>query len=204
MGAKHAEIQRVRCGQCTDSHHGRYGGNAGLFHKCPQFLLRMRRKHAAARAEHRSLGALNCLCCFAQLKGMPLTARLVADDVGWFAVIEIRDVFLLHIDRHVDEHRSRPTSSGDIKGFLENLRNIRSVFNYVAVFGKRLRCAGDVRLLENVTSEQIAAHLPCDHHQGNGIHMCRGDAGDQVGSAGTGGGNTYATLPETRAYPLRA
>lgn len=108
---------------------------------------------------------------------------------------------MLHIDRHVDEHRPRPTSSGDIKGFLENLRNIRSVFNYVAVFGKRFRCAGDVRLLENVTSEQIAAHLPCDHHQGNGIHMCRGDAGDQVGSAGTGGGNTYADSAGNAGIP---
>ena len=191
----------MRRGQCADPHHGRDGGNAGLFHKRPQLLLGMRRENTPARTQNRALRILNGLDRLAQLQSMSLAARLVADDIGRFAVIEIRDGFLLHIDRHVDQYRPRPAGPGNIKGFLENPRDIRGVFDDVAVLGKRFRRAGDVRLLEDVAAEQVAAHLAGDHHQRDGIHVCGGDAGDQVGGARAGGGNAYTDLAGNTGIP---
>ena len=79
-----------------------------------------------------------------------------------------------------------------MEGLLEDPGDVRRPFDNVAVFGKGFRRAGDVRLLEHIPPQQVAADLAGDDHQGNGIHIRGGDAGEQVGGAGAGGGDAHA------------
>ena len=79
-----------------------------------------------------------------------------------------------------------------MKGLLENPGNIRCLLDDIAVLGEGLRRPGDVRLLENVPPQQIAADLSGDDHQGDGVHIGGGDARQQIGGAGAGGGDADA------------
>ena len=48
----------------------------------------------------------------------------------------------------------------------------------VAVLGKGLAGAGDVRLLEHVPAQLLQIHLAGDGDDGDGVHIGRGNAGD--------------------------
>ena len=67
------------------------------------------------------------------------------------------------------------------------------------VLGDRQGDAGDVDLLEGVGAEDLGGDLAGDADDGDGVEHGRGDAGDEVGRAGAGGGHADADRPEARA-----
>ena len=62
------------------------------------------------------------------------------------------------------------------------------------MFGDGQGHAGDVHLLERVASQQRHRHIAGDRHDRNRVHIRGGDAGDQIGGAGAGGGDANAHL----------
>ena len=55
------------------------------------------------------------------------------------------------------------------------------------MFGDGHGNAGDIDLLETVTSEKGNRHICCDRNDRNRIHIGSGDTSDQIGCTGTGG-----------------
>ena len=78
-----------------------------------------------------------------------------------------------------------------MKRFFEHAGNVRRAIDQIAVLGKRLRRAGDIRLLKHIAPQQVAAHLTGDDHQRDGIHIRRRDTSQQVGSTGAGGRDAH-------------
>ena len=62
----------------------------------------------------------------------------------------------------------------------------------IIVLGDRQRDAGDVGFLKRIGAEELAADLAGDADDRRRIHHGRGDAGDHVGRARTGGGHSHA------------
>ena len=51
-----------------------------------------------------------------------------------------------------------------------------------------------IHFLERVFADEAGRHLAADHHQRDGIHVGRGDAGDGIGHAGAGSHQRHADL----------
>ena len=54
------------------------------------------------------------------------------------------------------------------------------------MLGDRHGDPGDIHLLEAVAPQEIPAHIARDRHNGDGIHICSGNPGNQIGGAGAG------------------
>ena len=75
---------------------------------------------------------------------------------------------------------------------LENSGQILGFLNNVAVLYKRLARARDIRLLKDVSAEQIASYLTCDGYHRNRVGVRGGNTRDQVCSARSRGRNANA------------
>ena len=81
-----------------------------------------------------------------------------------------------------------------LKRLPQRRRNVRCLGDQEVVLGDRQRDAGDVGFLERVGSDQRFGDLAGDADDRNRVHHRVGDAGDQVGRAGPGGGQRDADL----------
>ena len=62
------------------------------------------------------------------------------------------------------------------------------------MLGNGERHAGDVHLLEAVCADGGAGHVAGDGHERHGVQVGGGDAGNQIGGTGAGGGDDHANL----------
>ena len=62
------------------------------------------------------------------------------------------------------------------------------------MLGDGQRDTGDVDFLEAIGADLGGGHVAGDGHQRNGIQICIGDAGDQIGGTGAGGCDDHAHL----------
>ena len=88
----------------------------------------------------------------------------------------------------VDQHGAGASAGGDVKRFMHDLGQLGHVLDHEVVLGAGTCEAEGVRLLEGVAADEGAVDLAGDGDDGNGIHHGIDQAGDQVGSAGAGGG----------------
>ena len=77
---------------------------------------------------------------------------------------------------------------------MDGLRHVFNLHDQHVVFSYRQGHAGNVCFLECVCADGWSWHLSGDRHQGDRVHLSRGDAGDQVGGAGARRGHTNADL----------
>ncbi len=94
----------------------------------------------------------------------------------------------------VDEHRAGPAAPCDAERFPYRIGQILHPLDDEIVFGDRHGDAGDVHFLEGVPAQQRHRHIARDGHHRDGIHIRRGNAGDQIGRAGAGGGEAHPHL----------
>jgi hypothetical protein len=170
-------------GQRADAHQRRHHRYAAPLGKGPELPARARCENAAARADdglrgrgHRGDKAL-------YLQGVPPQARFVAADIHGLGVGEI-DMRLLHIDRQVYEHRAGAPAGGYVESFAQHARQRSRILDKVAVLAERLGRARDIGLLEDVAADKVAAHLAGKGDERDGIHIRRGERGDEIGGAG--------------------
>ena len=71
------------------------------------------------------------------------------------------------------------------------------------MLGDRQCHASDIDLLKAVAAQEIRADIPRDRDDGNGIHIGRGDPGDQIGRAGAGGGKDDARPARCAGVTIR-
>ena len=126
---------------------------------------------------------------------MPLEGRLVAGKVHLRADRRVElHVLFGDVHRDVDDHRPGTPGAGDVEGLPDDAREIGRVLDQVAVLDDRQGDAGDVGLLERVETDEVPAHLAGDGHHRHAVHVGVGDGRDQVGGAGTRGGQAHAHL----------
>ncbi len=92
----------------------------------------------------------------------------------------------------VDEHGAGTAGLRDLECFADGGGDVFGAGDEVVVLGDGQGDAGDVDLLKRVGAEDFAADLACDRHNGNAIEHGGGNAGDEIGGAGAGGGDTDA------------
>ena len=127
---------------------------------------------------------------------------LHADDALRLPRAEIRDS-RSNILGDVHQHRARPAALGDLEGAADRGRQLLHVLDDKAVLGDGEGDPGDVDLLEGILPEQRQADVAGDRDERDRIHMSGGDAGDQVGRAGSAGSEADAHLSGGAGVPVR-
>ena len=187
---QHTEIQRVILRHNAHPHHGVDQRNLIFFTEPGHLLLAVAQNHAAAGTDQRMLRFVDGRHHLPHLLAVSAGAwRLVAANPN-FNVTVIK--FLCHhrpldIHRNIDKNRTLAPCIGNIKSLLENPRDVIYIIDQITIFGKGLCRACDVCLLEDITSQKTAVHLPGNRDNRNTVRISRCQSGNQIGCARPGG-----------------
>ncbi len=195
VGPDHAHVQRVLRRQEAEAHHRRDHRDAGILGKLPQLFLGVGQEHAAPGADHRPLGHADGRGHVGNLLVVAPDAGVIAPDADLLREDHVRHQLLLHVHGDVNEHRAGAARGGDVKRLLEDHRQLGRVLHQIAVLGKGGHRPGDVHLLEDIPPQEVGGHLARDGHQGDGVHIGRGHAGDEVRGPRAGGDDAHPRLP---------
>ena len=185
--AEHAQIIRVVSAGVANALEGNDPRQSRDFGKGPEKVLGSCQRHTATAVEQGPLGRSQHGQGRADLRA--ICWRCLGAGRGWSLNLGQQNVF-----GNINPHRPGAASLGQVDGFLQNARQVFGVVHQVAVFDDAQGHAKDVGFLKGVGTNQSGGDLPGDHQQGDGIHVGIGNASDQVGGAGAGGGNTNPQL----------
>ena len=194
VGADHAHIQRMVGWHQANAHHGLDHRDGTALSQLQQLSAGISQPHAAAGTDEGLAGAGDGLYHPLDLQIVALDAGLIAPDVHLFGVVKALQVLLLHVNGNINENRTGPAGGGDVEGLLHHPGDVVGVFDQVAVLGEGGHRAGDVHLLEDIPAQQVAGHLAGDGHHGDGVHVGRSNAGNQIGGARAAGHHAHAHL----------
>jgi hypothetical protein len=113
-------------------------------------------------------------------------ARVVAGQVGRARRAVARGT-AGHVDRHVDEHRTRPPGGRQVQRVGDRLRRVVGALDRDRVLDDRRGDAEHVGLLERVRAAQGGADLAADEHGRHGVHVRVADRRDEVRRARAAG-----------------
>ena len=194
--AKHSEELPVRARVGPETHQrvrDRVAEQAG---QLGELARPVAEDDAAPAVDHGTLGA-------EQEVRRPLDLLAVAFDGGIVgAHVDLPRVHVGHLDPRVrdvlgdvHDHRPRPSRGGQVEGALQRLGEVPHVLHEEVVLHARPRDADRVDLLEGVAADPGRRHLTGQDHQRNRVHEGRGDTGDGVRGARTGGDEGHARAP---------
>ena len=190
--AEEAEGERVIVGEAGDAEQGGEDGDVGLLGELAEFGGSAGLHDAVSGDDDRLLGAVDHVGGDGDfVVAGDVHDRVAAQaDIGGVAVplgLLDEDIF-----GDVDEHGPLASGGGDVEGLFDGLGDFAGAHQEVVVLGDREGDAGDVGFLEAVAPDQVACDVAGDHDDGHGVHVGGGDAGDEVGGAGPGGGEADA------------
>ena len=87
----------------------------------------------------------------------------------------------------VDDDRTGPAMGGDVKGLVQDARQIVDVADQPVVLGAGARDPDGIALLEGVVADEMGGHLTGDPDHRDRVHQRVGQRSDQVGGARPGG-----------------
>ena len=102
---------------------------------------------------------------------------IVAVGIAW--------IVLLNVLREVDQYRPRPVAQRMGEGQAHRSGNPGHAIDQVGSLGDGLDDGNDVYFLESIPAQQLGRNVSGDRNDGRGIAVGIGNAGDQVGGAGT-------------------
>ncbi|MNV47394.1 hypothetical protein D3C71_1392620 [compost metagenome] len=148
---------------------------------------------AATCVNDRALGRQEHFRSLADLPRVAPNRRAVGAQLDLFRV----DVFELlgrvgHIFWNVDHDRARTTGLRQIEGFFQNFRDFSGVLDHEAVLHDRPRDPDHVGFLEGIGAHHGARHLAGQDDHRNRVHVGRGNTGNGIGRAWTGGHQYHA------------
>ena len=190
-------------GDCTDAHQSGDNGNVIFFREFGEFLRRAGSDDSAARIDARTLGFRDCrtdgfdlLRLRSARNGVCLHRRLRVEDERQFR--------LLNIFRNVDENRTRTTGVRKVERIHNRRNNVLRLENEIAVFHNRAGHADDIGLLEGVFADVLGSDLTGDDDHRNGIHICVGNAGEEVRRSRSAGCHADPGLAADARITVRA
>ena len=186
--ADHPQAEGVIVGHHAGAHQGVGGGDAGLVDQVPQGLAAGSAADAAAKVDHRPLGAVDDV-------GGPGHFLFVkggdgADGLG----LPGGELALVGGDilGDIHQHRALAAALGDAEGGPHGVGQVLHTADGEVVLGDGHGDALDVGLLEAVPAQQVGGNVAGEGHHGDAVHIGGGDAGDQVGGARAAGGQHHA------------
>ncbi len=191
--AQHAEELLVG-GRIAAQAHQRVGaGEAGAPHQLGELRRRVRQDHAAAGVHHRALRLEEQLHRLLDLPGVALAHRIVGAHRHRFRIDELAGL-RGDVLGNVHQHRPGAPGGGEVERLLDGDGEVLHVLHQEVVLHAGPRDADRVALLERVLADGVRRHLSGDDHHRDRIHVRRGNAGDRVGDARTGGHQAHADL----------
>ena len=103
-------------------------------------------------------------------------------------------LLVCNVFENINQHRAGAAGAGDGKGLPDHVGQVLRPADQVVALGDGHGDAGDIHLLEGVLADKVLRHVDRDEHHGGGVVVGGGDAGGQVGGAGTAGGKAHAHL----------
>ena len=149
----HTEEKGIIFLHYTKSHHGTNHRNIEFLGKCPNPLLSICQVHTAAHTENRTFCSCQSLEHLFNLHRISLYRRLVGSHLNLLRILEFPKRSILYINRDINQNRSLSSGHGNMKGFLENLRNFLYISYGIAVFYKGFTGTANIRLLEYIGSQ---------------------------------------------------
>jgi hypothetical protein len=146
--------------------------------------------HAAAADDQRTLGLVqhrDGLLDLGARGGRLVRRRLVGVDVEF-------DLGHLHVERQVDQHRTRAARAHQVERLLEHARHQRRLAHGHGPLGHRLGDRFDVDGLEVFLVQTGARRLAGDAEDGDRIGPGRVQARDHVGAGGARGADAHADV----------
>ena len=192
--AGHAEVLGVRVGECTDSVQGGDDGCADELSQLVELFGGTGAYQATADVEDGALGLGDELCSFVNLLGVTAGDGGVATQLQVFgdaAVFHHADLCVLG---DVHEHGAGAAGGCNVECCSQCAGDVLRVGDHEGVLGDGHCHADDVSFLECVGAEQCGGHLAGNCDEGDGVHVCVCDCGQQVGCAGAGGCDAHAGL----------
>ena len=101
---------------------------------------------------------------------------------------------LQQVGGNIDDYRPGTPAARPVEALGNCVGNFVNGANQAAPFGEGEGHAKNIGLLKRIGSDQRAAHLAGDAHQGNRIHLRIGNAGDKVRRAGPAGRHGHANF----------
>ena len=100
----------------------------------------------------------------------------------------------LHINRYIDQDRTRAPACCYIKSLADRSCQILDVLDYDVVFGDGTSYTGGICLLKGVVADKVRANLTCQGDQRYRIHHGSRKAGNEIRSSRPGSGDNYSDL----------
>ncbi len=193
-GAVHAQPfqgEGMRLGKAADAHDGGGDGDAGHLGEGAQFAGGVGGDDAATDVEDGAFSVAQEADDFVEDGLVGFAGQGVAGQVHRH--IEARNgEGLLDVFRDVDHDRAGASGGGDVEGFLDDTRDVIDVGDEVVVFDDGEGDAEDVCFLKCAAPNHVLGHLTGDGDEGHRVQPGVGDAGDEVGGTGAGGGHADA------------
>ena len=117
--------------------------------------------------------------------------------------VPILRLLVLHVLRHVDHHRAGPALARDRDRLAHAVGQLGDVGDETAVLGDGQGDSHHVGFLEGIAAQHGARHLSRDGDHRGRVHLRGGEAGDQVGGAGTRRGDADADAPAGARVTVR-
>ena len=149
--------------------------------------------HAAAGIKHRPLGLGQRLGHRPDLLDVSVQRGFVARQIHTDGRLVVH-LPQLEGDGDIDDHRPGPACTRDVKGLVDDPRQVCLPGHQVRVFDDRQRDAGGVGLLEGIGADEVRADLAGDGDDWDRVQIGIRDAGDQVGGARAASGDAGADL----------
>ncbi|MNF66070.1 hypothetical protein D3C84_478530 [compost metagenome] len=187
----HADHQLVVVGNRAPAHQGRNHRHAGQFGELDQLVRRVGVEDAATGDQQRALGFIEHGQGFLGLHavggGLGQRQRLVGVDIEFY-------LGHLHVERQIDQHRTRTAAAHFIEGLLEGTWHLARLHDGGRPLGHRPDDAGDVDGLEVLLVHARPRRLPGDAEDRDGVGAGRVQAGDHVGAGRAGGADAHADV----------
>ena len=155
--------------------------NVSALHKAQQQLTGVRRNHAAAEQDDRTLCRVDHLCHLGNLLVLNLRIRALMYRRLVLKLTDCRGDVL----RNINENRTRTAADGDFICLTNGVCQLLNVADNEVVLGNRHGHACNVNFLKAVSADKIGADIRGNGNERNGIHKCGCDAGDEVGRTRT-------------------
>ena len=185
--AQHAQPFVGRRGKGSEAHQGGRDGASHQFGQFPQGFACL-----WSAVDDPATGIKNrCLCVHDHFGGR-IDRLEVAFCLGLIAGIGSGCIGAklcrsnLDILRNIDDHRTRAALGGDMKGFLNDLRQIGRFFHQIIMFGTMARDTDRVGFLKGIGADQIGCNLAGDDDHRNAVHKGIGNTGNGIGRTRAG------------------
>ena len=193
-GGGHGAVQRLV--ELAELLHSALGANDAAAHQDEGTLCLLDHVQQLVQIGQIGIGGLELMLGAAQQAGDAAGLVMLTQRQGLVVGISGGDIL-----QNVDVYRA---GTGNGKGLAYHVGQLVCVLDQEIALGNGHGDAGDINLLEGVLADQILCHVAGDEHNGGGVQIGGGDAGDQVGGAGAGCGETDAHLAGGAGITVRS